>query len=502
MTRASSEHGNISFQPNKFDWRYWMCAWVETLERLAYYTIRPVAAIYIMQVDDPGGLHLRADDRALIFMLWAFVQSVLPTCTGGLADRYGYKRTLRAALCINAMGYLLMAFLRTKYGYLAGVLVLASGTAFFKPGLQGTMAHLLTKETSSLGWGIFYFIVNVGALIGHLFSPFILGDHQPENWRNMYLVCAGFTFVNLVSLIRFPNIPSGVSTREGPILVLTRTIRNVLEPRLLAWLLIMSCFWMMMFQLWDSQPNFIEDWVGSASVAQYCPVKGWVETGADGLLRIKQQVILSLNAAMIIVLVVPVSWIVRHMRTLSAMLGGMFFCTAGILVAGLTNSAWPLLGGIVLFSLGEMLTGPKTAEYLGLIAPANKKGLYLGYANIPMGLGQLVGAGIAGWLYQNYGEKATLALRYLMENTPLGNGKTWDGRVDSLAAVLGVTREEAFDRLQSVLGKSGSDATRILWDTYHPQYYVWIPFAVIGMIAMVALAVFGRMARRWSDMNA
>jgi MFS family permease len=479
-----------------------MCCWVESLERLAYYTIRPVAAIYIMQVDDPGGLHLTADDRALIFMLWAFVQSLLPTVTGGLADRYGYKQAVAAALAVNIAGYLLMAFVRGKYGFLTGVLVLASGTAFFKPGLQGTIAHTLTKETSSLGWGIFYFIVNVGSLIGHLLSPFILGDHRPEDWRNMYLLCAGFTAVNLFSVMRFPVIPSGASTREGPITVLARTFRNVVEPRLLAWLLIMSCFWMMMYQLWDSQPNFIQDWVASASVAEYCPVKSWVETGPDGLLRVKQQVLLSLNETMIIALVVPLSWLVRRMRSLSALLLGMTACTLGILVAGLTNNAWPLLGGIVLFSLGEMLTGPKTAEYLGLIAPPEKKGLYLGYANIPMGLGQGIGAGIAGWLYHHYGEKATLALRYLMEHTALGTGKSWDGDVDRLSAMLGVSREQAFARLQEVLGKSGPQVTALLWDTYHPQYFVWIPFALIGCAAMVSLAVFGRMARRWSDMNA
>src|SRR5262249_23862420 len=224
--------------------------------------------------------------------------------------------------------------------------------------------------------------------------------------------------------------------------VLGRTISNVLEPRLLAWLLIMSCFWMMMFQLWDSQPNFIEDWVGSASVAAYCPVKAWVEKGADGVLHLKQQVILSSNATMVILFVVPVSWLVRRMRSLSALFLGMTACTLGILVSGLTNNAWPLLAGIVLFSLGEMLTGPKTSEYLGLIAPPEKKGLYLGYANIPMGLGQGIGAAIAGWLYNNYGEKATLALKYLMQHTALGAGKSWDGHVSSLATVLGVSREQ------------------------------------------------------------
>jgi dipeptide/tripeptide permease len=199
----------------RLDWRFWMCNWVEMLERLAYYTLRPVAAIYIMQADDAGGLHLTAGDRALIFMLWACVQSILPTFTGGLADRYGYKRTIAVSLLVNTVGYVLMALLRFKGGFLIGVLVLATGTAFFKPGLQGTIAHTLSKETSSLGWGVFYFLVNVGSLVGHLLSPFILADHHPEDWRNMFLSARVSRFLTSCPWSSFPTFPAVHRPRRG-----------------------------------------------------------------------------------------------------------------------------------------------------------------------------------------------------------------------------------------------------------------------------------------------
>jgi hypothetical protein len=31
---------------------------------------------------------------------------------------------------------------------------------------------------------------------------------------------------------------------------------------------------------------------------------------------------------------------------------------------------------------------------------------------------------------------------------------------------------------------------------------VWLPFAVIGVGAIIALAIFGQLAKRWKDMNA
>jgi len=492
-------------------WLYWVCNIIETWERLAYYLLRPMAAIYICQADNPGGLHLKQEDKGRIFMWWFILQSVLPMVTGGYADRYGYKKVLYFAVTLNISGYLLMATLHSHLGFFLGIIVLAIGTAFFKPGLQGTLAHLLTRKDASLGWGTFYWIVNVGSFIGHWISPLILISNSWEEWSMLFYICAGFTALNYIFLIfYFKDLPSGSSKSESIIATFKRTIVNVFEPRLLIWLLIMSCFWLMMYQLWDLQPNYIEDWIDSSMIAQYANngsmishiiPDACVEVGPMGVLRVKQQVLLSLNAALIVLMIVWVSWLVRKMRTLSTMLIGMLMAVVGVLVAGLTGNGWFLLLGIFFFSLGEMLTGPKKNEYLALIAPEGKKGLYLGYVNIPVGVGGACGSWLAGVVYGGYGEKAILSLKYLMQHTPFGQGKSWDGDVDTLEQATGVLRTEAFPKLMEVLNADGVEATQILWDTYQPQYHTWLPFAAIGVVAAIALYIFGRMAKRWKDMN-
>jgi MFS family permease len=452
-------------------------------------------------------------------------QSLLPTVTGGFADRYGYKRTLSFALSLMLVGYLMIAFLRdvafvsNYWGLFLGIMTLATGTAFFKPSIQGSLAHQLTKANSSLGWGIFYWVVNVGALIGHYLPSMLLAlsmflpgflkaeANSPGAWRNLFLASALFTGVNLLLLGSFRDVPSGASKTESPVAVLKRTLLNVCEPRLLAFLAIMSGFWMMMYQLWDLQPNFIADWLDSRPVAEMLrvlPAKVQAvliqETSRGPM--IPQQVLLSFNSIFIIVGVVGTAWLTRRMRTLEAMLIGMFMATAGIVVAGWTQSAWILVAGIACFSLGEMITSPKNNEYLGLIAPPGKKGLYLGYVNIPVGVGVYLGSKLAGYVYGHFGEKAVLAQRYLAERTPFGASKGWDGNVEHLEAALGVSRTNAVARLQEATGLDPVASTRLLWDTYSPQVHVWIPFAAIGVVSAAALWIFNRMARRWTDMNA
>lgn len=510
---------------------------IEMMERLAYNSVRVVAPIYIMQADNVGGLHLTASAKGTLYAWWAVVQCFLPIVTGGFADRYGYKKMMTISVAMMSVGYLLMAFLRdlpsldafagmlgfdgvngNYIGFLVGITVFATGSALFKPGIQGALSHTLPREKSSLGWGVFYWVVNIGALIGHYIPVvFLSGNFMAETlgaansvgrWRLVFMISAAMILVNFIPLLFFRDTPSGASKTIGIRRVLFNAVRDIFQPRLLAWILIMSGFWLMMFQLWDLQPNFLEDWVSSESVAATANAvlpesvsKILVETSPAGTLRVPQAVLISANAAFIIVGVVGVSWITRKMRTLDAMVFGMGMATVGVVVAGFTRNAWFFLLGVVFFSLGEMFTGPKKSQYLSEIAPPDKKGVYLAYINIPVGVGIFAGAKLAGLIYGNVGEKATLALRYIAER----KGVEWRPFFDSVSALeasLGISRNEAMPALEKMLGCTTQEATALLWNVYSPNLHVWLPFAAIGVVSAIALVVFSRLAKRWKDMNA
>jgi MFS family permease len=501
---ATTEAGGRSDPPSLgwtlfgFTLPFYMLNVIEMLERLAYYGVRAVVAVYIMQADEPGGLHFTGDQKGSIYAWWFIFQSVLPTFTGGFADRYGYKKTLFGAITLNVVGYVMMAYLRSYWGFFAAVMVLASGTALFKPALQGSLAQTISEKRSSIGWGIFYWMVNIGAAIAPLLMSAV---RTTVGWRWVFLGSAIVMSLNYLMLLTYPNIESGAEQTESPWQVFVKTLRNIIEPRLVTWLLIMSCFWLMMYQVWDLHPNFITDWVDSSRVAATLGLPEiWTTQTARGT-QVNQEVMINLNPALIIVLMIPVSWAVARIKTLQAMVIGMLVATCGVVVTGFTTSGWTFLSGLIFFSLGEMLTGPKKNEYLALIAPPGKKALYLGYVNIPVGIGGFFGSKLAGYLYGHYGEKAVLSQRYLLEHTGRGTGRTWDGDPESLTSLVGVSRPEAFAALQTELGLDAAGATRLLWDTYLPHYHVWIPMACIGILGVVSLVIFNLRARRWKDMN-
>ncbi|MBK8256034.1 MAG: MFS transporter [Polyangiaceae bacterium] len=478
---------------------FWMCCTMEMWERLAYYGVRVVIPIYIAQADEPGGLHMSQAQKGNIFAWWALVQSLVPMVSGGVSDRYGYKNTIFISICLKVFGYLLMATQRSYGGFFFGCMMLALGTAIFKPGIQGTLAQSTSKKNSSVGWGLFYWLVNVGAAIGPPFAGYL----HNKGWRWVFYGCAASASLTVLMRFTYKEEDSGADKSTGIWKGAKDTFLNIWDPRLLTIIALFSGFWMMLDQLWDLMPNFYADWTDSTPFVkanEWLP-QTWLTTKDPRGIQLKQENALNLNALLVVLFVVFISAAVARMRVLNAIVIGFLIATCGTLVYGTSQSIYVLFIGIGLFSLGEMLTGPKKTEYFSLIAPKGKKALYLGYVNIPVAIGQAAGAKLAGWKYGATGEKAMLALRYLAEKTDYVKGKgAWDGDIEKLPEYVGVERAKALETLVTVLGKDAKETTSLLWETYQP-YQVWYWFAVAGAVSLVGLLAFARASRKWKDMD-
>jgi MFS family permease len=498
-TTVTTNEPKLSFAGTveTFPRSFWMGCVMEMWERLAYYGTRMVLPIYMCQADEPGGLHFSQAQKGTIYAVWALVASGIPMVSGGFADRYGYKRMIAISATINITAFTLMANMRSYECFFAACLLLALGTALFKPGLQGTLAQSMSKRNSSLGWGLFYWLVNVGSAIGPFFASFM----RSNGWPFVFYGCAAITALNYGMLLTYPVVESGADKTANALKVARDTFVNILDARLLIVIAIFSGFWMVLYQLWDFMPNFYADWIESGGLVSAIGglPKAWIQETARGV-QLKQEIALDLNAFMVVLFVVPMSFIVRRLPVLRSITFGILIATIGTVVYGSSPRISTLFTGIVLFSLGEMLTGPKKTEYFSLIAPPGKKALYLGYVNIPVAIGQAGGAKLVGSLYGSWGEKANLALRYLAEKTDHHGPGTWDGNFDSLPTFVGVSRNEAATTLAKVLGQDAHAVNQLLWDTYHPAR-IWYAFGAVGLCSLVGIILFARASKRWQDMN-
>ncbi len=473
---AMDRRTGLFTQVRTFPRAFWMLNVMEMLERLAYYGVRVVIPIYIAQADEIHGLHFTQIQKGEIFMWWAVVQSLVPMFSGGFADRYGYKKTIAVSIVFKALGYILMATQRAYFPFLMGAVTLAFGTAVFKPGIQGSLVQTLDQEHSSVGWGTFYMLVNIGGFLGPPLAHFLYGI----SWPTVFYGCAVIVCLNFLTLLTYKEIPAGGEQSMGPFDIMKMTFRNIIKPKLGLFILIMSGFWLMFMQLFDMLPNFIVDWVDTSSLVTKFNLPGWMTVETARGTMITQEWMINADAGLIVIAVVFVSWLVSKMRRVTSIFMGIVISSLGLIAAGFTmNGAFVLLG-IMLFAVGEMLSSPKMNEYLGVIAPPGEKGLYMGYANIPLAVGWGYGSIMGGEIYSRMGDKANLAIRYMQDHLNISGG---------------IVRTDAFSKLMEVTGKNAVDATNLLWNTYRP-YELWYQFAAIGMASAIGIFIYSMVVKR------
>ncbi len=473
---ANNNSSSLKSQILSLSKPFWMVNVMEMFERLAYYGTRVVLPIYIAQADEIGGLHFTQIDKGIIFTLWALFESITPMVSGGFADRYGFKRTIGVSVAIKVLGYLLMATQREFWPFLIGCSVLAIGTAIFKPGVQGTMVHSLTRKNSSVGWGAFYMLVNIGAFLGPPVAHFLYGI----SWSAVFYGCAALVSLNFLVLLTYDDVSVESNEKFNPLGILKMTLKNLADKKIIFFIIIISGFWLMLMQLFDMLPNFIVDWVDSSEIVHDFSLPDWMlQRNSNRGDQIAQEWLINANAAFIVVGVVFVSWLVSRMSRLTAITMGIMSASIGLMLAGFTNSGYICLMGILVFTVGEMLCSPKLNEFMGVISPKGKEGLYQGYVHIPRGIGQATGAYFAGIVYGKMGDKANLALDYLKNN--------YD--------ITGVERTEAMNKLMEVTQLNAVDATNLLWDHNDP-YQLWYPFALVGVASAVGMFFYGRWIRK------
>ncbi len=682
---ATSRQGLLP-QIKGLDNRFWIVNIMEMFERLAYYGVRAVVAIYMVLPLEQGGPQFTHVEKGSIFAAWASVQSVLPVFTGGFADRYGHKRTIAVAIVLKMIGYLLMGTQMSYGGFFAGCIMLAAGTAIFKPGVQGTLAATLRDSNASVGWALFYQLVNIGGFLG----PVLAGVLRNEfSWSWVFYSCAIIVAVNFLWLpfYRDPTetepaeessaddeastaaalgqLSASVSrstaafwlfisaaalvysiwhwwsvAMQGEVLIewmytmwaalfvtafalyLPRkdaldagradvmsvfivSVVGLFQHRVLWFCILFAGFWLMFNQVFDLLPNVIEDWVDTSGIiatlggafsgpvtpavlalfaglifgglcalgillamrpdrrdveavptpayavvaialagAALFPVRlvvpadlsplilvgiiatlgvagavaaklsrvpavplaagaalaaglaavvviradlmasaaGLVALAAEGG-QVNPEWMINLNPALIVFTMVGFGYLTSFVRPLTSILIGMFIATVGSYTAGTATIGLSCLAGIAIFSVGEMLSSPKKMEFLASLARKGQEGTFMGYANMPVAIGWILGSIGAGSWYEQHGDKKNLAREHLINELGM-----------SREVVEALPRSELVPMLADKLSMTPIELQGFLFETYHPER-IWLIIAMIGGGSIVGMLLYAGVLR-------
>jgi len=467
----------------KFPKTFWSANTMELFERWAWYGMFMVLALYLTGSRDTGALGFTQTQKGLLMGTVVMILYFLPVIAGAIADKFGYRKMLIVAYIILATGYYMMGKFTSYSGMWFVFLYVALGAALFKPVIQATVAKTTDDETSSIGFGIFYMMVNVGAFIGPLFSSKLRG----HSWDYVFIMSSLVIVVNLLIVIfiyKEPEREKNIDPLGKSIVMVLRNIFKALsDMKFLVFLIIIIGFWSMYNQLFYTLPVFIEQWVDTSVIynALHSISPGLAQVIGTDQGTIAPELISNMDAFYIIIFQILVSSFVMRYKPLNAMMGGIIVCSIGIGLWFITQNGLYLFISLLIFGLGEMASSPKISEYIGKIAPKDKVALYMGCSFIPMAGGNFFAGLLSGNVYTRMSDKMTI-----LKQEVAARG------LDIQEISESFTQNDYMQRAGELMGMDETGLTNYLWQSYNPSR-IWIVFSGIGIATVIALFLYDRL---------
>lgn len=521
-----------------FNKTFWLASFMELMERWAWYGIYTLVGLYLVGSTDTGGLGFDHVQKGNIMGNIVGILYFLPLFFGVIADRIGYKISLTIAYVIMITGYYLMGEVSSYWSVYMVFLLVAVGAAFFKPVASAIVARNTDETTGTMGFGIFYMMVNIGGFIGPAMSS---GLRTTYGWKIIFIQAAVVIAINLVVLLIFYKEPKIEKPKDSIGKAIKDSIMGIFEAlkdvRLGILLLLMIGFWTMFNQLFNTLPNFIEDWVNSSEISdwlnQNIPVLGPLLT-QDG--QVKPEWFTNIDSFMIICFQVTISFFVTKMRHINAVIRGAIIATIGVGLTFYTNNPIFTILGTMIFAMGEMMSSPTVSSFIALITPKGKEGLYQGTYFLPVAASYFVTSYISGSLYQSWSDKLSLLQKEMAGrniempevvtneqfieqgskalNMSISNfekqfnlkaesvdwtvvGQSFKDYATSKATDvsqihLPFSKNEYFALAEQKLGMGHWEMVDMLWNTYNPNK-IWFVIVGIGLFSIVSLMVYDKL---------
>jgi dipeptide/tripeptide permease len=402
MTQQSQE---------KFPRSFWTANLTELFERGAYYAMASFVVVYL------GKLGLGAYwPSTLNGLLWGLLY-FLPILSGTVADQIGFKRSLLMAFVLLGAGYFLMGYpvwfgltemaehpstdvlvgTQVLMPLMGAIFLIGLGGSFVKPCISGTVQKTAGTR-ATLGFGIFYMVINIGSLLGRGVSYF---TRTRFDLSYIFAVALCFSIVAFFAVLFFYRDPdldasrAEKKPRKSVARILIDMVRVLGNGRFALFLVVSSGFFFIYAQVYNVLPLYL-----SKTVDAGAPID--LITMANPFVIVFFQLLITRTfgkmkpIASIVVgtVIIGLSMLINVLPIF--MQGGTRQMVLGDLLP--LGSLFIILT-VGLIAFGELFTSARTYEYIGSLAPKGQEGLFLGYASLPLAIGALVGNPVGAVLF-------------------------------------------------------------------------------------------------------
>jgi POT family proton-dependent oligopeptide transporter len=372
-----------------FERPFWVANITEIFERLSYYGAFASLALYLQEK-----LNFSTEQTGTLTGIFGGMVWFLAIFGGAVADKLGFRRALSMAYLILGAAYFLIGSIGSPWlapvrnavplvlfvGFI--LLLPALGVALVKPCVVGTTARASKENVRSIGYSIYYTMVNIGGTAG----PFIASwAHRHLGVEQVFRVAALSVFAMFFVVLFFFKEPKRKTDEPAP--SVSATLRNFLtvlsNARFMLFLLIFTGYWIVYWQQFISIPGYIHNYISAEADVE---------------------LVLITAPLAVIFLTLIINYVIRKLPAFQAVILGTIVSS----LAWFIVSFWPTVPGVVVsifvLALGEMIQAPRYYEYISRLAPPGQQGTYMGFAFLPIGIGSLIGGWFGGRVMHHFGE--------------------------------------------------------------------------------------------------
>ncbi len=378
----------------KFPGVFWVANSIEVFERFAYYGIYMGFGIYL------GELGFSKGDLGIIQSIFLALSYIVPLFSGTFADKYGFKKVLIISYLAYLPSILLLILTKSFSGIALTMLSIGFAAGIFKPLISATVRATTDSTNKTLGFGIFYQMVNIGASFG----PIIMGKLRGWSWDYVFYTAAatiGVMFLITLFFYKEPEREIEGATLKKKFVDMGQALGDF---KFLTFIILLGLFfWLPFWAFFNILAVYINDYLDTASLYKSVEhvlgtaVTRFISNSEGGTWRINAEAI-SHTGYIIIVFQLLISRIFEKRKAIPSFMFGLAVAAIGFIILGI--SAISLNGlvflGVFIFAFGEMISSPRIQEYIMWIAPKEKAGLYMGTNFLATFIGALLSGTYTG----------------------------------------------------------------------------------------------------------
>jgi len=206
----------------KFSGQFWLVVIFEFFERGAYYGMMSFISVYFTDI-----LFIPKENVGIIKGVIQPLLYFLPIISGAIADRFGYRKVLMIAFALMGGGYFLTSQATEYTTVFIALVVMGFGAGTFKPIISGTIARVTDESSSTMGFGIYYWTINMGAFLFPLILVPFLKSINPTYVIIASAICTAAMLIPTAFFFKEPVKLEKSQKRENTSMI--QTLANAFE---------------------------------------------------------------------------------------------------------------------------------------------------------------------------------------------------------------------------------------------------------------------------------